>query len=600
MKLSNGPFWLHYRYYMHRFLVFKLIANLAVASTLMSADLGPEETALGNVGTEPSGIIGIGATTSVGLLNNNAYRIGFANNTNSRYQLEALELFLRRGFLGTSNPSALVQILQGDTVMFSFDPAAVSNTGVSNFSLLPNEQVLFLPNTSYSILITRSAGNRPLFLSAPVGNAQPSGLFDLDGYFYRPTFNGVFGDEIGAFAGRNYAFQLIVRELLENFGAVGLQDGPVLVVVNQAAIRSLLLSSFPSALAMRENLQTLSRTPIRDLNARLFRTRSAFPVVSGIDSLGGVDEVGPQTAKETFNDTPGTSGIRSGRSQFFAAGDFAFVDTDSRKQQVGSRIDTQAGTLGWEYILSEQLALGTAISTIRGDQRVGDLARIRSEGFAFSGYATYENRPLILDLLYSASFVEQNLNRRTPFGSARARPQSSTHSVDLNIHYPIQPIPHRRFATGPWASLQYSHGSIDGYTESGASLANTRVSRQAYDSLVSRLGWQASAQTAGQGWSVIKQARISWDRENLDRGRIISGELVAPPIFSTQNGQLVSSSDFSAIATSAPPGEYYVSLGFGVLWQNDQGWTAQADWECELFRQNRDAHFLSVRVGYEW
>ena len=46
--------------------------------------------------------------------------------------------------------------------------------------------------------------------------------------------------------------------------------------------------------------------------------------------------------------------------------------------------------------------------------------------------------------------------------------------------------------TGPLASLEWIHGALEGYRETGGGSAALDFPGQTYDSLVSRLAWQAS------------------------------------------------------------------------------------------------------------
>ena len=67
--------------------------------------------------------------------------------------------------------------------------------------------------------------------------------------------------------------------------------------------------------------------------------------------------------------------------------------------------------------------------------------------------------------------------------------ENRSNALQFNTGYTLRFGPMR---TGPLASLEWIHGALEGYRETGGGSAALDFPGQTYDSLVSRLGWQAS------------------------------------------------------------------------------------------------------------
>jgi uncharacterized protein YhjY with autotransporter beta-barrel domain len=401
-------------------------------------------------------------------------------------------------------------------------------------------------------------------------NLEPNGTTfltaDTNGTIYR--INIASGTVTDTFPAGTSIFGLAVAGELTAGG--GMDDGGLL-----------------AALPQREILLNIDRVATRDINARLFRLRAGGePVVEVMPPQPSGKEILTRNSggkvvlsDKEYKESPVAEIFR--RFIFFADGDFGRADQHDINLRPGFNGDTYAATLGAEYRATRELAFGFGGTYVTNDTSLnGGLAKLDIQGFAVSTYASWARSNFYLDLLYSFGFYEDDIHRTTLFDTiVTANPDSTNHTVALNGGYKFHC---GQLVTGPIATLEYINGELDGYSESG--MGGITIERQNYQSLVSKLGWQASYRVRTGFGGITPQLRASWERENLD---------VDDPVVAHLGGLILS-------ANAPRPDDDYLAVGGGLLVDVGRRFMLVADVEDHLARDERNDLFASIRAAVKF
>ncbi len=289
------------------------------------------------------------------------------------------------------------------------------------------------------------------------------------------------------------------------------------------------------------------------------------------------------------------------RWELFAAGDFSFYDQDQLTDLMqGFDTDTYAGSVGLEYRAKQWLNLGLAWSYLESDTHVsGNYGNIDLEGNLISGYATAFWRQYWADLLYSYGSFDSDISRNTGLGSrAHGDTDSDSHNIRLNFG--------RNFnlgndiVTGPIAGLRYSNGSVDPYSESGGGSAALDYEGTDFESMVSRLGWQAT-HFRPTGWGrLVSQLHLAWEHEYMPENGTVAASLQTSPFALVTGGNARRIGGYSVESDGAHPGTDWLSAGAGLRFELANGVAVLADYEGVFFRSNAAQHYASAKVSYEW
>jgi outer membrane autotransporter protein len=220
---------------------------------------------------------------------------------------------------------------------------------------------------------------------------------------------------------------------------------------------------------------------------------------------------------------------------------------------------------------------------------VGD---VDLSGYALAAYVSYTHGGFYADLMYQFAAFDHDIARNTFFGeTARAEPDSQTHTVALNVGYNLET---HGVTTGPYAGLQYSNGDIDAYTEHGGGTKNVHVEQQGFDSLVLQLGWQISKTFQIHKVKVTPQVRLGWRHEFLDESDSVRVGLVESPfqIGDGRNFQRVGR--FDAASNTRTPNADALELGVGVLLELSDRTRLVLDYEARVFQGDSVQHSVSL------
>ena len=267
------------------------------------------------------------------------------------------------------------------------------------------------------------------------------------------------------------------------------------LAIDTAAISSCIISGVPMALSQRELLLHAARTGTGDVNARLFRLRAqseavVAPPISPVPTSSGKQPDQPLAAapSEFLSDDK--------RFTLFGGASFGSAQLDWRGISSAFDAETFTGTIGAEIRLTDHFVLGLAGTYLETNGDFDTRGSVDADGFALSGYLSFTQGNFYADALYSFTNLNEDIHRRTGLGSiAHADPGSAIHSIEFNTGYNFG---FGGLRTGPILGLDYRNGQLDGYTEHGDSRARLGYDEQSFDSLVTRVGWQASYRISTQ------------------------------------------------------------------------------------------------------
>ncbi len=347
-------------------------------------------------------------------------------------------------------------------------------------------------------------------------------------------------------------------------------------------------SGLPMANAQGQMLINAGNTVTNDLNNHLFNLRAGGGEEDSDGSIASSMDDGVVVGQGDGSEDPIARKIKRSRQwEVFTTVNYGNVRLSAIGGQAGVQVSAWAPSIGIERHLSRGLALGFAASFLTSDQNyTGGLGSLHLEGPALSAYISFVRKNYWSSLLYSFGTYEMD-SRRNPgfaFPMAFGTTRTYTNSVQYNTGWNFR-FQNDTLVTGPFAGIDYLHGSVDAYSETGGGLAALRYGKQSYESLVSRVGWSASKKIQTDWATITPQVLLSYERQNLKNNGTSVALINAP---------------FSASGGNQSPGQDYMVAGAGVNFQFTDRLNVLLSYQGQFFRNNQEAHFGSVRIGYSF
>jgi len=249
-------------------------------------------------------------------------------------------------------------------------------------------------------------------------------------------------------------------------------------------------------------------------------------------------------------------------------------------------------TVGVDYAFAPGWLAGGAVSVGNTTQTFSLGGDFVQNEFAVSAYAAYLGQPIWADIIGSAGFINDQVNRIVPIGIAQLSNTGSTNGSNLSLaaeggyNFRSGPVTH-----GPLAGMLLQRVYIDGYTETDPFAAVGGFTALSYanqirNSAVSELGYQASVQIGN--WAPF--AKLTWDHEFAGAGRTVTASLT----------------------TIAAPSYYMPAVVFGTDWMTlsagtsfrlERGITGYAMFTSGLAQNNVTSYGAQVGVNValnEW
>ncbi len=379
---------------------------------------------------------------------------------------------------------------------------------------------------------------------------------------------------------------------LAALGYIGVFDpttGIVSIVDHRAAF-SAATSGLPMANAENQSIIGGMQAATNDVNNHLFNLRAGGGEESSDGSIASsMDDgvvVGQGDGPEDKN--PIAQRVKRTRQwEVFTTVNYGNVRLNPISNQSGVQIDSWASSVGIERHLSRGLTLGFAFTYLTSTQTyTGGLGKLDLEGPTLSTYLAYVKKNFWSSLLYSFGDFDLRSQRNPGFGlsSALGSTRAYTNSVQFNTGWNFR-FQNNTLVTGPFTGIDYLHGTVDAYGESGGGVAALKYGRQTFQSLVTRVGWSASKKFQTSWAEITPQVRFSYERQNLKNNGTSVQAINAP---------------FTATGGNQTPGQDYMVIGTGVNFQFTPDFNMQLGYQTQIFRDNMTAHFGSVRFGYKF
>lgn len=185
--------------------------------------------------------------------------------------------------------------------------------------------------------------------------------------------------------------------------------------------------------------------------------------------------------------------------------------------------NTESVTVGADYRLTPNFLIGLAAGYGHSDVTLDDNGSSATvDSYSPGFYASYADHGWYANLSGDYSHNAYTQSRVIGFlgQTANSAPEGNEGVANLDGGYDF----HRGALTfGPIAGLQYTHLTVDGYTESG-SVADLSVNDQNADSLRSRLGGRISYAFSDCGINFTPHLDAGWQHEFLDQSRGITSQ----------------------------------------------------------------------------
>jgi len=343
-------------------------------------------------------------------------------------------------------------------------------------------------------------------------------------------------------------------------------------------------AGLPFANAAGQALISGGQTVLNDINNHLFNLRAGD---GEEESDGSLDE-GVVVGEGDGSESPIAKRVKRTRQwESFATVNYGNASLSPSSGQAGVQVDSWASGVGIERHISRGMTLGFAVSFLQSTQSyTGGLGRLELEGPALSAYLAYARKSHWSSLLYSFGDYDLGSTRNPGFGfpTASGATRTYTNAVQYNTGWNFR-FQENTLVTGPFAGIDYLHGSVDAYSETGGGAAALHYNRQSYESLVTRVGWSTSKKLQTDWATITPQVRLSYERQNL-----------------TNNGTSVAlvNAPFTATGGNQSPGQSYMVAGAGVNFQFTQELSMLLSYQGQFFRQDLQAHFGSVRLSYKF
>ncbi|NOQ13482.1 MAG: autotransporter domain-containing protein [Methyloprofundus sp.] len=257
------------------------------------------------------------------------------------------------------------------------------------------------------------------------------------------------------------------------------------------------------------------------------------------------------------------SALLANRLSLFVNGVGGFGDIKASERENASDFYSAGIVLGLDYRFTDHFVSGVAFgySHLGSDfQQSTDVSGggIDSDIYNLSIFASYDLANFYIDGTFSYGWSDYELERGVKIIAsgedriAKADTDGEQYSAGLGFGYNYN---YDAFNINPYFRLDYYHGRIDSYTETGAQGLNLKVDEQNFDSLQSLLGVQLAYAFSHSYGVFIPQFNVGWHHEMLNKSRSITAEFATTDAQDLNNNVLTARTD--------NPDQDYATLGFG-------------------------------------
>jgi autotransporter-associated beta strand protein len=267
----------------------------------------------------------------------------------------------------------------------------------------------------------------------------------------------------------------------------------------------------------------------------------------------------------------------------FVTGVGEFTSVDGTNNAPGYDLSTGGLTLGVDYRLSPNFAIGLTAGYANTGADLTDNGHLDVDGAKFGVYATAFSGGFYVNAAATGGFNDYEIHRTALVGTAIGDTQGRDFNGLVAAGYDWKK---GGLTIGPTASFQYTYVEVDGFTEQG-SLAPLTFADQDANSNRTALGFKASYDWQVGHVLVKPELRAAWQHEFGDPDYSVTAR------FASGAGNA-----FTVNSPAIGRDSALVGAGFAVLF-NDRI-SAYAYYDGELLRSNYVSHNVSagVRVNF--
>ena len=273
----------------------------------------------------------------------------------------------------------------------------------------------------------------------------------------------------------------------------------------------------------------------------------------------------------------------------FVNGDTNFGDRSTTNNNPGFNLDTKGFTVGADYPVTNNLAVGLAVSSVNTNNQLNDnRGKVSVGSTSVSVYGNYTQAQFYTDALVNYGWNNFKIARniRVPgFTQANANPNGNQLSLRLSSGYDFGS--NNGLSFGPTAGIRYTKVNIDGYTEQDGDILNLKVNPQDLDSLIFNLGAQVSYRFKASFGTISPYFAANFEHEFAQNSRQIVTELVTQPGIPIRTNIGANDRDFIRLSTGFQTeftNNLFVNLGYETVVGKDN------------FRDN----YLNATVRYQF
>lgn len=321
----------------------------------------------------------------------------------------------------------------------------------------------------------------------------------------------------------------------------------------------------------------------------------AFDVLTAPQTIAPQTEVALGVARRSTRDINGRLlTLRTGeqnpnqRLGVFVKGDLNLGNRDQTDRTVGYDFDTKGVTVGADYRVRNDLALGLAFSYAHNNSDLNnDRGKIEVDSYSLSAYGSYDRNRFYADALVNYGWNDFDITRNikvTGFNAAKATPSGTQFSARINTGYNLGA---NQLYVGPTIGVRYSKVNIDGYSERNGSILNLNVADQDADSVVLNAGVQVAYNFRTNFGTLSPYLAANYEHEFANGDRNIVTELATQPGIPRRTR--IETGDRDAVRLSA-----------GVQTQFTNNLSVGINYETLLGKDQFSDHFVQAQLRYQF
>jgi len=263
----------------------------------------------------------------------------------------------------------------------------------------------------------------------------------------------------------------------------------------------------------------------------------------------------------------------------FVSGAGEFTDVHGDSNATGYRLTTGGLTVGADYRLTEEFALGVAMGYANTRADLTDDGRIDADGARGNLYGVWFDGGWHIEAMAGGGWTIYDTRREALAGKAKGDTDGNELEGLLSGGYDWQAGP---WSFGPQVVVQYARVAIDSFKETG-SMAPLEIKSQSADALHSQVGAHLIYRAKAGSVVLMPELRASWKHQYLASTATLESQ------FATGAGNV-----FDVDGSSLGRDSLVVGAGLSVQWTEDV--STYLNYDTELARSNYGQHTVNLGI----